>query len=149
MGNLEMQGGQTLNLDAGNYFLTKLTTRNSLGNIPPPQIYATGKITLYVDGDIDVKRLYIYGQNTDPTKVTIKVIGDHDVKIENESHIHGVVYAPNSEVKLKQSTVWGAVIGDEIKVDGSATIHYDEALSTSGDYISGTTVDVLSWREPN
>ncbi len=154
LGDVNLRSGESLILNTGDYHLTELRASGSAAASGQPNaIYANGKVTLYVDGDIDVKDFVILARdinnNPKPSNVTIKVIGDHDVKLREDTNIYGVVYAKDSEIKLKQSTVYGAAVGDEIDVDGSATIHYDEALSTSGDYISGTTVDVLSWREPN
>lgn len=153
LGDVNLRSGQSLILNAGDYHLTELrASGGAAAGGQPNAIYANGKVTLYVDGDIDVKDFVILArnpsQNPKPSDVTIKVVGDHDVKLKQDTNIYGVVYAKDSEIELKQSTVYGAVVADEIKVNSSATIHYDEALSTNGDYISGTTVDVLSWREP-
>jgi hypothetical protein len=146
LGNVTLGEGQSLPLNTGDYYLTGLKTtggRPSAGQWPT--IWANGKITLYVDGNIDVKYFNIFP--ADPKNVTVKVIGDHDVKLQ-DANVYGALYAPDSEITLKQSQVWGSVVADEITINGASSIHYDEALSTSGDYILGTTVDVLSWREP-
>ncbi len=153
LGNVDLRSGESIILNAGDYNLTGLRASGGSASGQPNAIYANGKVTLYISGDVDVKDFVILArdtaQNPKPQNVTIKVIGDHEVKLKQDTNIYGVVYAKDSEIELKQSTVYGAVVADEIKVSGSASIHYDEALSTSGDYISGTTVDVLSWREMN
>ncbi|MFH0838970.1 MAG: hypothetical protein V1893_02170 [Candidatus Omnitrophota bacterium] len=152
-GSLSLKSGDTAIFTAGDYYFTGISAQTSVGGKKPPptiQVSGEGNVTFYVDGNFDVKGLYVNTSGQDPTQLNIKIIGDRTVNIDLDSTFYGIVYAPDSEITLKQCTFYGAAVADIVKVNSSVTIHYDECLGLGGDNLSMTpSVTILSWREQN
>jgi len=52
-----------------------------------------------------------------------------DFVFDNNTDFYGSVYAPNGDIEIKNSAeFYGSIIGNTVKVDNNAEIHYDQAL---------------------
>lgn len=142
------------------------TTSIDLSNVTSPQSYSggeystssikivgsgyvqfTGPTTLYVSGTVDIGGNGMVTADNIPANLIIKVVGSYNVKMTGTSNFYGGVYAPQSEVVVSGTGgFFGAIVGDEVKLSGSAKLHYDEAM---GDVPGGAgyTVTVLGWHE--
>src|SRR5437762_2601834 len=92
---------------------------------------AGGPVTLYVTGGVSVAgTAKVYIADPDPEHFAIYVAGTGPVDLENGTPgLYGVVYAPTSSVLIGGSAQFsGAFVGQDVSLDGSATVHYDQAL---------------------
>lgn len=56
------------------------------------------------------------------------------------TNLTGIVYAPNSKVSLSNGMdIYGAVVGGAVTLQGSASVHYDETLSSYTLPVSGSS----------
>lgn len=80
--------------------------------------------------------------NTTPTD------GGTSVDVAGNGLVYAVVYAPNSNVHLQgggsSGSVFGAIVGWEITLNGGYEFHYDEALSALS---GGGGLSIDRWRE--
>ena len=92
---------------------------------------AGGPVTLYVTGGVSVAgTAKVYIADPDPEHFAIYVAGTAPVDLEcGTPGLYGVVYAPTSSVLIGGSAQFsGAFVGQAVSLDGSATVHYDQAL---------------------
>lgn len=117
------------------------------------KITSTGSLTWYSDGDITVggngvanetnvpSKMMIYGTNDTP--------GDTLIKLHGNGFMTAAVYAPNSNLDLKgggnSGAMFGAVVANEIFMNGNYSFHYDEALADFGGDSNSFKMD--DWRE--
>jgi hypothetical protein len=88
-------------------------------------------LELYVSGEIDITGNGIV--NTDlPENLLIFSTGSEDVKLAGNGNLSAAVYAPNSFVQLggggAVGSMFGAIVGDSVKLNGDYPFHYDEDL---------------------
>nr|WP_241431437.1 VWA domain-containing protein [Halobiforma lacisalsi] len=84
-------------------------------------LYADGPVTIKdevtIEDDDRAHALWVYGNSND--KITI------------EADFEGVVYAPGSEVEIKNNVeITGAVVAGDVKLGPHATINFDRSLRT-------------------
>lgn len=107
----------------------------------------TGPAVVYVR-ELKVSGTGLFAADNLPGNLVIQVVGDGDVKLKGNSGFYGVIYAPESQVKLSGSNrLFGSVTGREIKGDGSIELWYDEALEQGGVAGSAAQVTVRTWQE--
>lgn len=137
---LRLRADETLTLSAGTYCYDGVDAAGQA------TIVTTGAVTIFSDGDIDLRGGSFVGSNSTPANLTIKVCGHHNVRLNGSMTFVGVLYNPGAYVRINGSaTVYGAIVGREVRVDGSAAVHYDEALNNeSGSTSSQFTI--RSWR---
>ncbi|MCM8797571.1 MAG: hypothetical protein NC923_06850 [Candidatus Omnitrophica bacterium] len=119
---------------------------NSLNIKDSGKIVVNDSLVVYSDGNVNIvaggiinntnkpENLIIYG--TDDTKsVRILWVGD----------FYGAVYAPAADISAGvNSQLFGSFVGDNIVYTGNGAIHYDEKLSTIGDFWNYA---IISWKE--
>jgi len=120
-------GPEGLVLEAGSYRLDMLFIDG--GDLEVEN--ASGPVTLYVEGDVAVMSgARVIPQDADPERFAVYVAGVHDVSFHDEGSFYGVVYAPESGVRMTSSGhLFGALLGDTVHISGGARLHYDERLS--------------------
>ena len=90
-----------------------------------------GPVTFYVTGGVSLAgTAKVYIADPDPEHFAIYVAGTAPVDLEcGTPGLYGVVYAPTSSVLIGGSAQFsGAFVGQDVSLDGSATVHYDQAL---------------------
>lgn len=146
LGDVYLDGSQTLTLNEGVYYMTDLDVLGSAG------ITCNGKVTIYLDcttdpGSPDIriggngivntsqipKDLVIYCRDTVPS-----------IAVSGNSTFYGAIYAPQADIVLNSGAVHGAIVGKTVTMNGAtSSLHYDEAL-----YDPANPRAVLcSWRE--
>jgi hypothetical protein len=147
-------------LGNGNYMLPKLdgptiVTGNAVlyvtdtikfGNGESVIIMPGASLTLYYAGT-DATFNTIVNQNSNPNTFQYYGLSSNNgvLGISGANDITGVIYAPRARVQLTgTATIYGSVAAKEGKLNGSATIHYDESLR-SLPRIRGVFAN--SWRE--
>ncbi len=127
LGEIEVENTETRTLEPGSYLVSDLTV-GSNGTLVIDN--TNGPVTLYVTGDVDISTNNgVVTTDPDPEKFALYVIGDGAVKIQNQGHFHGVIYAPASLLDLSGAGhFFGAFVGEKVKVSNTVTLHYDTAL---------------------
>jgi Tfp pilus assembly protein PilX len=132
-----LQAGQTYHFDS-----LKLKDGASL------DFSGTGQTKIYVDGKLEIKDSSVSTPGNRAPNLLFMSSGDK-VSLTPTSALYAGIYAPNAKIETKGSaTVYGALIGDKYDLDGSTTIHFDEALrDEQGSSGSGSGNQMLSWRD--
>ena len=126
LGLIEVKNTDTRTLRPGSYRASGLIV-GSNGTLFVNN--AAGPVTLYVTGSVDIQGRGITVADTNPEKFAVYVVGGADVKLQNTSEFHGVVYAPNSFIEISgRGQFFGAFVGKTVKVTNDAVIHYEPAL---------------------
>jgi hypothetical protein len=122
-------------------------TNNSTYTLVGPASYKVGKIDLnngahlLIDNTAGPVTLYIeqYVKTTNTTQITttdanpekfaLYMVNGGDVELNNNGIFYGVVYGPQSVLKLTNSGQFsGAFVGKNVILNNSAEVHYDTAL---------------------
>lgn len=172
LGDEDLDGNDNLTLTAGTYRIDDLTmddnaTLTISGDVilyltddlemkdDDNRIYINNgaSLTIYATGHDDEIKLRgnVDNQNTVPKAEQFQIYADNDfdkieVKLktsEGDAKLYAAIYAPNSEVKFKEDTqLFGAAVGQKVKVEDDAAIHYDKALTglAGGVTIAGTYI---------
>ncbi len=167
-GDLDLSGSNTQTLSSGDYKFSEIELSGSsiLTIEGPSKIYITGEdsiktsgssriitngqVELYVDGEIDISGAGVINQNGIPSDFFVYGTQTcEEIEYSGSSSLFAGIYAPNAEIEFSGSTVaYGSIVGNTIDITGSAQIHYDEVLATSGPSLGGgSTYTVLSWQE--
>jgi hypothetical protein len=119
---LTLKGGNNLTLTAGVYYFKGMDCgANSTLTI-------SGPVTIYVVGDVKFAGT-INTLNNSPGNFRINVAGAGTVDLTGTSDIYADVYAPESSVGIGGThDFYGAVVGKDLTISGTADVHYDEAL---------------------
>jgi len=102
-------------------------------------IYTNGDLTMNSNNDLNVgneaKHFVVYGTSLTSQTITL----------DSNVQVYGCIYAPNAAVTLNSNTdVFGSIIGNTIRLDSNAAVHYDESLAN----VSGTGgLRVTRWKE--
>lgn len=123
-GNIDLSGGSILQLST------------EPGKV---EIYAMGNISIagggIVNTTLDPKRLIIYGGPE--TK---------EVVLSGGAQSYFGVYAPAAEIEIRgNSQLFGAIVGDSLKLNGTAQIHFDKSMTTVNGGGSGSLNVTSRW----
>lgn len=115
------------------------------------------RVRVFVAGDTDIAGNGVANPNSPlnfqlyGTDRALKSDGSEDlgiIKIAGNGGFRGSVYAPNYDVEIKgggnSDSVYGAFVGNTVRMTGVQSVHYDEALGDGG-IISGYSI--VSWFE--
>jgi hypothetical protein len=131
----------TVNLAGGVYYFSSLVLKNSATLTITPG----AKVTIYVDGDIEIKNSG--GINDGGTPENLMILSTGDLVLKNGGNMFGVFYSPNATCDLRNSgAFYGAIVANDIIGHNSANFHYDRNL---GNITRGTSDDiaVVGWHE--
>ncbi|MBN1872528.1 MAG: hypothetical protein JW800_08150 [Candidatus Omnitrophica bacterium] len=145
--SINLTSSKTLTLDGDiNLYLVGDPSLRTLANA---QIIVTnGAVNIYFDGDINLEGLGILNTSSSPENLAF--YGTQSVTSVNLAGVgqcYGVFYAPSASFSISgTSDVYGAIVGNDISVSGSASIHYDKELGGGG---GGPTIgyDPYVWSE--
>jgi hypothetical protein len=123
----------------------KLTTSGSGYITQNPLVHAT----YYVDDDITVSGSSYVNQSGLASNVSIIGVGTgHKVTDSGSATFIGTIDAPGFDVTISGTgALSGAVIGSTMNISGGASLHYDEALNTSGANSAIGNYAFASWFE--
>ena len=107
-----------------------------------------GPVDLYVTGGMDLAQgSLVETTSLFPDELSVQVAaqpdtGDVDVRLEATSQFHGVIYAPEANVRIGSDfEVFGSVAARRLEIAAGARLHFDSARYT------GTPIPKLvSWR---
>lgn len=149
-GRLLISGHEVVALEGGLYRFReiRISGHGKLVFIGPAQVYVEEDIQVSGKGGIETAEKL-------PTNLTLHVKGLR-VSMGGDADLFAKLNAPDATVEiLGNGDLYGAVIGREIIVRGSADVHYDEALNIYDEALNPARnsnpiqVVVLSWRQLN
>lgn len=127
LGDVTVASGTRRVITAGSYLVSQILI-NSTGELRidnsngPVTIYSTGMVQVNTGGKITTA-------TTDPEKFAVYVSGASAVQIDAGSSFYGVVYAPQSDVRLNSNgTFYGSFIGNYVTLNNGGKVHFDTAL---------------------
>ena len=122
-GDFALNAGEVYDLPPGTYYLRNVTINgdSALNLYGPTKIYVTGKFlragTSVVNNNTQLAR-----------NLQILSTGG-TIDVSSNTPFYGVIYAPQSRVTLDgDADLFGAVVGQTLKVIGNFGAHYDESL---------------------
>ena len=121
-----LNSSDSLTLPGGTYYFSSFSINSS------SQLRFTGPTVIYVTGSFQIDSTGIINETQIPENLIILISSNEEVKIKSSVDFHGVIYAPNAHV-VNDSSVdfFGAIFGDEVTLNSSVEIHYDEALGNN------------------
>jgi hypothetical protein len=146
LGDVYLDGTQTLTLNEGVYYMTDLDILGSAS------ITCNGKVVIYLDESSDqgspdfrIGGNGIVNTSQIPSNLVIYCKDDVvSVAVSGAATFYGAIYAPQADIYLNSGTVQGSIVGKTVTMNGAtSSLHYDEAL-----YDPANPRAVLcSWRE--
>lgn len=147
---VNVSSSDRLELPCGRYYLSQIT-----GDVPVV-IRATGRVALFVDGDISVRDLRLelsdeaeldilvvgnvtadalgLGDVSTPARVRMYVDGTGTINLSADSVFAGNLYAPRAELVTRgPAEVFGALFVERINASGPLDVHFDTGVLGSGD----------------
>ena len=125
-----------------------------LGGSSGSTITPAGTLKVYTNGDVTINgnggfsnengkpgSCIFYGTNTGTP-------GSQSIILTGNGQISASIFAPNANVSMKGGgtvgQVFGAIVANKVRMNGSTEFHYDEAL---GDLYPGNPYGIEKWRE--
>jgi hypothetical protein len=114
------------------------------------EVAANSSLTLYVEGDVNVKGNGIVNVTGLPKNLIVygTASSDQEIKLAGNAAVQAAIFAPNADLVMKgggvHGTFMGSAVADAVTLTGNFRFHYDESLAnlaTSGVYTVG------GWRE--
>ena len=110
------------------------------GNLdhPDPLQVTNGYAIIYVNGDINVQGNQVINSPapSDPAKLTIRVIGNHEVDLGGSSQQYMHLYAPTSTVRVHGTPGYhGWIVGKTLAFIGTSNLYYDDTNKHNAKYL--------------
>ena len=106
---------------------------------------AQPSVNIYAYADVQIGGDGLQNTTNVPAKAHIYSMGTGEVHLNGNADFTGVIYAPNSAVHLNgNGNINGAVVGNSVKFNGNAKLHYDVQL---GGTAASPYYAVKSWIE--
>jgi filamentous hemagglutinin len=151
-GNVNLSGGNTLNLSAGTYYMNSI---NVSGN--SSVVVTSGPVIINVAGSgqgspINMSGGTVLNATMISSNFQIQYAGTGSVTLSGGASSAGIVDTPNAPLNLSGNATWyGALIGSTITDSGGATICYDRALSSGGSTAYSTVgnymLESFTWKK--
>jgi hypothetical protein len=116
---------------------------------------ASGSVTVYLTGQLVASGNSTVGVPTTPKNMLFLMDSTagaslQDGTISGSTKFYGAVYGPPATIPISgNADVYGSIIGKQINVTGSATVHYDEGLTDLTTVSNIYQRTVVSWRDLN
>jgi hypothetical protein len=125
LGKIDLKSGMAQTLSPGSYKVTDLLL--SGGQLVINNV--AGPVTIYVTGAVTVSSGQVIITDPNPEKFAIYVASTKTAAVKSDAAFAGVIYAPQSTVTITGTGQFqGAFVGKQMKLSGSAQVHYDTAL---------------------
>jgi len=121
---LELSSSDGLPLPGGEYYFTSVALNSGA------TLRVEGPTVMYVTGSFAVSSSGIMNTGQNPQDLVVMISSTGDVQLNSSVDFYGVIYAPNAHV-VNNSDVefYGSIMADEVSLNSSVQVHYDEALS--------------------
>ncbi len=132
--DLVLNNADSITLPGGRYYFNSvvLNSSSTLSVAGPTVIYVTGTFELNSSGIVNPGQI--------PADLVVMVSSNLEVQLNSSVDFSGVIYAPNAHVVNNSSiTYYGAIFGQEVTLNSSIAVHYDESLDDV-DYLDGLQI---------
>jgi len=122
--DFKLAGDHVFAVPSGVYFLNNMDLRGSA------KLKITGETVIILTGDLNGSGTAELNNDTElPSNLRILATSGR-ITLAGSKKFHGVIYAPNSRVEVAgNADIYGAIVGKDLRIVGSATAHFDEALT--------------------
>lgn len=143
LGNVNLSGHDTLVLTEGTYVM------DSLNMAGQSSIETQGQVTVYFRGDAKIAGNGVATTEERARNLIFHVMGNQSIDYAGNANLFAAIYAPEGSVKISgNGSVYGAVVGHDIKLNGGGNFHYDEDLKRK-DTTDKLRAEIVSWQENN
>lgn len=136
----KVNGGSTLRLKSGTYVVTGDITISSNSLLVLPQ---DATVTIYVLGNVKIDGSATVN-NPGGLPPTLQIFGGPNttsISINGTPQVYEALYAPAANITIGGTAdFFGALVGNNITINGAPRIHYDRSLATE---VIGTEVNVI------
>ena len=144
--DMVVAGQTTIVLPAGEYCFNNLVVGGG------STLTADGPVKIYITNYFHATGNATVGVMGDPTQLQMLFMSSSQATIESTmagtTDFYGGMYGPTARISIGgDAQVYGSVIGRTVELEGTAQIHYDEALADAPGPIGFYRVRVLTWRE--
>jgi len=114
---------------------------------------ASGSVTVYLTGAFTAQGNSSMGVPSNPKQMLVQMTPTAGGTIEagtltGSTQFYGALYAPNSPITITgNADVYGSIIAKSVNLAGSASIHYDQALTTLNQVSNSYKTTRIAWRE--
>ncbi|HEX9779869.1 MAG TPA: hypothetical protein VGB20_01495 [bacterium] len=123
------------------YCFTSLLLKNSAS------IEVVGSVIVYAES-FDAQNSAQVNASGSPTQLVLLITTDAPVNLFNSGGFVGAIYAPQSNVELKNGVeLFGAITAESVDMKNSSFVHYDTALAGVNPVDPDLDMSVLSWRD--
>lgn len=134
--DLSVSSGDTLTLQAGDYYLKTLNVSGTLRTV--------GDVRLFVQEQVSISGPGIVNTGTDPTRLTILTNSTSGVNLSGSAAFYGSVYAPFADISISgYAAYYGVFFGGKVTLSGNVVIHLDAALLEGSGSSEGSGVLAL------
>jgi hypothetical protein len=148
MGNVSLNGGATVHLNAGIYEINSLTLTGAAHII-----IDSGPVIIKVAGQGQTTPIALSGggvsnPSLDPTQLQFIYGGTGNVSVTGGSQTAALVYVPNATTSLGGSSVdfYGSILTGKVAATGGFNIFYDRRLQNSALTAGNPTMTSFNWR---
>lgn len=120
-----------------------------LGGNAAINVTTSGTLKVYTTGNIEAAGNGMTNANASPSSFQIygtnPTVGGQTIRFVGNGSSTAAIYAPNATFVLKgNGNLAGAVVANDVNLNGNAAFHYDEAL---GNTSAGNPFGIIKWRE--
>jgi hypothetical protein len=149
LGNVSVQGQTELVLHGGTYIFNSISVTGSNTRI---RVAGTGPVIIQIAGQEHSQPIYLAGNSLsnptfDPANLQFIYGGTDSVYVAGGSEASALIYAPLADVTLAgNSDFYGAIVGSQLTVLGSAKLYYDMNLSRTAQTSGNPVMSSFTWR---
>ena len=148
LGNVTLNGGAVLRLQAGTYIVNSLTLAGNSSIVVD-----SGPVIFRVAGEnqntpIDLTGGSVSNGSFDPMQLQFVYAGAGQLRLNGGTQAAAVVYAPNAVTSLSGGAdFYGSIITNRLSATGGSALHFDRRLLTSGALTAGNfTMNSFTWK---
>ncbi|MBI3996364.1 MAG: hypothetical protein HY352_01770 [Candidatus Omnitrophica bacterium] len=133
-------------LGNGTYCYNNLTVQGG------GELTTSGPVTVYLTGVFTATGNTVVGDPSDPKAMTVLVSSTGAATLEGtitgSSEFYGALYGPSAIMTISgNADVYGSIVAQTVNVTGSASVHYDTALTENTTISNTSRATMVAWRE--
>ena len=148
LGNVTLNGGVTVRLQAGTYIVNSLTLAGNSSIV-----IDSGPVIFKIAGQhqntpVDLTGGSVSNGTFDPMQLQFVYGGTGELRLNGGTQAAALVYAPRAETSLSGGAdFYGSVITGRLTATGGSALHFDRRLLTSGAMTAGNfTMNSFTWK---
>lgn len=150
LGNVTINGGQTVVLKAGTYHVNSMTIAG--GGRIVVDASSGGQVNIILAGQGGGQRVFdvtgngIANGTWDPSLLRIQYHGTKELQFDGNGDTAAIIYAPNAQARMAGTAdFYGSVIMRTVNSVGTAGLHYDRRLQRSTITAANPIMTSFTW----